>query len=222
MQLILAVLLSALPLTLAQYGNPNPTTTKASNPATSSTSAANPGVHTVAVGNGALAYSPDTITAAVGDTIEFHFYAPLHSVAQSNFSAPCAPSANGFFSGDISTSSGQNVDVFTVTVNDTNPIWFYCVIPTHCQLGMAGVINPPADNSNTLAQYQAAAKSVANSVTPANVQGGVIGPLKSATTSSATPSPSSKNAGSRTGGDVQWVMLAVTGAVAMVVGALII
>jgi uncharacterized cupredoxin-like copper-binding protein len=33
--------------------------------------------------------------------------------------------------------------VFTVTVNDTNPIWFYCGVPTHCQAGMVGVINPP-------------------------------------------------------------------------------
>jgi plastocyanin len=220
MQFLIAVLLSALPLTLAQYGPPAAATT--SSPATSSTSTANPGVHSVSVGNGALAYSPDTITAAVGDTIEFHFFAPLHSVAQGNFSTPCTPTPNGFFSGDISTSSGENVDVFTVTVNDTNPIWFYCVIPTHCQLGMSGVINPPADNSNTLAQYQAAAKNVANSVTPANVEGGVLGPLKAATTSSAAPSPSSKNAGSRTGGDIQWVVFGVTGALAMVFGALII
>jgi hypothetical protein len=79
-----------------------------------------------------------------------------------------------------------------------------------------------ADNSNTLAQYQAAAKNVANSVTPANVEGGVLGPLKVATTSSAAPSPSSKNAGSRTGGDIQWVVFGVTGALAMVFGALII
>ena len=142
MNLLLAVIVSALPLTLAQYGPPpsKSTTTAA---AASTTTAATPGVHSVSVGNGALAYSPDTITAAIGDTIEFHFFAPLHSVAQSNFSAPCTPSTNGFFSGDISTSSGENADVFSIVVNDTNPIWFYCVIPTHCQLGMSGVINPP-------------------------------------------------------------------------------
>lgn len=145
MQFLITVLISALPLTLAQYGNPNPQSSTTTSPATTSTTAATPGVHTVAVGNGALAYSPNNITAAKGETVEFHFYAPLHSVAQGDFATPCTPSANGtgFFSGDISTSSGQNVDVFTVTINDTNPIWFYCVIPTHCQAGMVGVINPP-------------------------------------------------------------------------------
>lgn len=35
--------------------------------------------------------------------------------------------------------------VFSLTVNqvinDTNPIWFYCGIPNHCQKGMFGGIN---------------------------------------------------------------------------------
>lgn len=31
--------------------------------------------------------------------------------------------------------------VFTVMVNDTNPIWFYCATAKHCQGGMVGVIN---------------------------------------------------------------------------------
>lgn len=31
---------------------------------------------------------------------------------------------------------------FTVTINDTNPIYFYCLFTGHCQAGMVGVINP--------------------------------------------------------------------------------
>lgn len=39
-------------------------------------------------------------------------------------------------------------DVFVITINDTNPIWFYCsqgvpAVYTHCAYGMVGVINPP-------------------------------------------------------------------------------
>jgi hypothetical protein len=36
-------------------------------------------------------------------------------------------------------------EMFTVTVNDTNPIWLYCAqtVSSHCQSGMAMVINPP-------------------------------------------------------------------------------
>jgi hypothetical protein len=34
-------------------------------------------------------------------------------------------------------------NVFTVMVNSTDPIWFYCGQVGHCQGGMVGVINPP-------------------------------------------------------------------------------
>jgi len=223
MRFSIAFLLPILPCILAQYGNPPSSSTKSSSPASSPTESAAPGVHIVDVGQSGFTYSPNTITAAVGESIEFHFFAPLHSVAQGDFATPCTPSANGtgFFSGDITTSSGENANVFTVKINDTNPIWFYCVIPTHCQSGMSGVINPPTDGSATLAQYQAAAGKVASSVAPTNVQGGVIGP-KAATTSGAAPSASSKNAAVHAAGGVQWVMFAVTGVVAMVVGGLLL
>lgn len=32
---------------------------------------------------------------------------------------------------------------FTITLNDTNPIWLYCAVAGHCQSGMVMVINPP-------------------------------------------------------------------------------
>jgi plastocyanin len=145
MHFSIVFLLSVLPCTFAQgYGGGSGGGTTTSTSAASLTTGSSTSVHTVAAGNGNLAYSPNSITAAVGDTIEFHFFAPLHSVAESTFASPCTPSnASAFFSGDISTSSGQNTNVFTLAINDTNPIWFYCVIPTHCQAGMVGVINPP-------------------------------------------------------------------------------
>jgi len=70
----------------------------------------------------------------------------------------------------------------------------------------------------TLAQYQAAAAKVGNSVAPANAQGGVLGPVKAATASSSTPSPSSKSAGVSNRGGVQLMAIAMTGVVAIGLG----
>jgi hypothetical protein len=85
------------------------------------------------------------------------------------------------------------------------------------------LITHSSDGSQTLAQYQAAAGNVANSVAPANVQGGVLGPVKAAsTTSSSSPSASKKSSGVRVGGGVQWVIFAATGAIAIVIGGLVI
>ena len=51
-----------------------------------------PVTHEVTVGaNGMLAFSPSSITALVGDSIEFTFYPKNHSVTQSTFSNPCVP-----------------------------------------------------------------------------------------------------------------------------------
>jgi plastocyanin len=138
------ILFALLPLGLAQYGGGggSPTTTSATTTSSSTSS-----VQTVTVGdNNALAFSPNSITADIGTTVEFVFFPPLHSVTQSTFESPCAPLANGtgFWSGAMTTSGGgPNANVFTLTINDTNPIWFYCATPTHCGFGMTGVINPP-------------------------------------------------------------------------------
>jgi plastocyanin len=64
-------------------------------------------VHTVMVGqDGLLKYSPDSITAAVGDQVEFHFASVPHSVAQGDEDNPCQPSgANGFYSGIVNSAA---------------------------------------------------------------------------------------------------------------------
>jgi len=227
-------ILSVLPFTLAQYGGDggggSTTSSAAAAPATT-TSSSSGSVHTVTAGNGGFQFSPNSIVAAMGDTVEFHFYPPLHSVAQSTFDAPCVPSGpTAFFSGPMTTASGQNANVFTLTINDTNPIWFYCGVPTHCESGMAGVINPPS-GGNTIAAYIAAAAK-ATTQAPATIQGGVIGPAKvvtqstgstgSSTSSAASTSSTAKSAGVEARGGVQWVILAITGVVAAAVGSLIV
>ena len=133
------ILPSLIPLALAQDGGGSASTT--------STTSSTPSVQTVTVGDdNKLAFSPDSITADVGSTIEFQFYPPIHSVTQSSFDSPCVPFTNGtgFWSGPITTTGqGINANVFTLTINDTNPVWFYCATLGHCESGMAGVINPP-------------------------------------------------------------------------------
>ena len=60
--------------------------------------------------NGALAFSPDSLTAKVGDVLQFHFHPINHSVVASDFDNPCSPSkSGGFFSGFMPVSSGEAV-----------------------------------------------------------------------------------------------------------------
>jgi plastocyanin len=100
--------------------------------------------HTVEVGeDGKFVYNPDTVQAAVGDTVVFEFYPGSHSVAQSTFDNPCQPAANGIWSGFFNPSSDTDPNVFEITIKDTNPIWIYCAQIGHCNAGMAMVINPP-------------------------------------------------------------------------------
>jgi len=209
-------LLSLLPFTLGQgYGTPQDTsssTAAATSPAGS--------IQTVTVGENGLSFSPNSITAAVGSIIEFHFFAPAHAVAQSSFSSPCAPlsGGTGFFSGTITTSSGQNSNVFRITINDTNAAWIYCTVPTHCESGMVGVINPPNDATQTLELYKAAAAKVASTVAPPIVQGGVIGPASSSTSAAATPSSTAKNGAESTLGRIYWVGILFTAVLAVGTG----
>ncbi|MCJ1291722.1 hypothetical protein MMC34_003267 [Xylographa carneopallida] len=136
-------------------------------------SAANSTIYDVTVGaNAQLVFSPNIVTAGVGDKVNFHFFPKNHSVSQSTFGAPCVPSTSfAIFSGFQPTTS-ENADVFTITVNDTKPIWIYCAQGTHCESGMAMVINQPA-SPNTLANYLIAAKN-AKTITPSTVGGGVF------------------------------------------------
>lgn len=61
--------------------------------------------------NNALAFSPDSVTAKVGDILDFHFHAINHSVVMGDFENPCAPAkTGGFFSGFMPVSgSGEAV-----------------------------------------------------------------------------------------------------------------
>jgi plastocyanin len=58
-----------------------------------------------------LTFDPDNVKAAVGDTLEFHYYAQSHSVATSDFATPCKLN-NRFYSGYYpATGSDANVSI---------------------------------------------------------------------------------------------------------------
>jgi plastocyanin len=98
-------------------------------------------VHFVEVGNnGSLVFVPERTPAEKGDTV-VHLYA-THNVVQGDFSSPCTPNADGFYSGPYSDSDRGRLR-FVVNVTNTDPIYYYCSVGKHCQLGMVGGINLP-------------------------------------------------------------------------------
>jgi plastocyanin len=120
MHIATTLLVLLLPFTYGQYGAPSPSAAASTSSAASSTPS---NVHVVSVGSNGLVFTPNTITAPVGDQVEFHFFPPEHSVAQSTFSSPCAPPSNGtgFWSGFIQTSSNSNVRYFSHPFAATAP-----------------------------------------------------------------------------------------------------
>ncbi|RDL34460.1 uncharacterized protein BP5553_07588 [Venustampulla echinocandica] len=130
----------------------------------------------VAVGENGLTYSPNDIKANVGDSVEFSFFPANHTVTQSSFSDPCHPLAGGFFSGFVPTKISPSGTTFTITVENSKPIWFYCgqTKGNHCQSGMLGAINAPA-TGNTLAAFTQLAKNATTSTSPpSGPVGGVL------------------------------------------------
>lgn len=129
-------------------------------------------------------FSPNRVTAAVGDTIQFQFMGGNHTVTQSTFDNPCIPinmvnaSVVGFHSGFFPAMNVQQtgqVPAWNLQINDTRPIWMYCAQGRHCQSGMGMVINenPTANQTRTVENYQALAASAPQSMVPnGNIAGG--------------------------------------------------
>jgi plastocyanin len=160
-------------------------------------------VHVVQVGaaNGTLAYFPDNIKAAVGDMIQFQFAPANHTVTQSTFDNPCQPLAmhsntTGVYSGFMPVSaSATTTPTYTVLVNSTTPMWFYCSQGKHCQNGMTMVVNEntAANSTRSLANFKAlAAKQTVNLPGGSTSTDGTAGSV-------ASNSSSSTGSGSGTG-----------------------
>ncbi|KAG6854315.1 hypothetical protein C0991_008210 [Blastosporella zonata] len=126
---------------IAQFGTPESSYTPTST-GQSEGSTGTGATHTVIVApsQGVLRYVPFAVNASVGDTVKFMWRANTHTVTKSSALLPCNKSSDALFA------SGTHDEGFTFTqvVNDTNPVFFYCGTPGHCQKGMFGIINPPS------------------------------------------------------------------------------
>lgn len=110
----------------------------------------------IAVGQGgALTFTPDRATAAVGDTLVLTFMAGAHTFTQSTFADPCSPMAGGIDSGSKPAANGPVNFTYTVT-DASKPQWFYCKTGAHCKAGMVFSLNAPA-TGNTADAFKAAA-----------------------------------------------------------------
>ena len=108
-------------------------------------------VHVITVSNSTgkkLMFSPNNVQANMGDMVQFQFAGGNHTVTQSTFANPCMPinmvmsNTTGFFSGFQFVAAGaQQMPTYTLMVNTTAPIWYYCSQGKHCQSGMVGAIN---------------------------------------------------------------------------------
>lgn len=96
----------------------------------------------VAPSQGVLRYVPFAVNASVGDTIKFVWKANKHTVSQGSAPLPCNQTSGGF-----TTDIEDMGFTFTQVVNSTDPVFFFCAAPGHCQKGMFGVINM-ASNMN--------------------------------------------------------------------------
>ncbi|EJT71804.1 hypothetical protein GGTG_11057 [Gaeumannomyces tritici R3-111a-1] len=140
----------------------------------------------VIVGRNGTTFQPNNIRAAVGDAVQFQFMGGNHTVTQSPFDNPCSPINNfvrnvtGVHSGYVpfaaSAAMGQ-VPVYTIMINNTNPMWLYCAQAKHCQNGMVMVINEntAANSSRSLANYRQLASTVPQSTVPGQAPGAGTG-----------------------------------------------
>ncbi|TVY73540.1 putative GPI-anchored cupredoxin, partial [Lachnellula suecica] len=150
-------------------------------------------VHVVAVGNdtGILTFTPNNMVAAVGDFVQFQFHPVNHSVVQSNFDSPCQPMTTGlgFFSGFMPvTAQSSTTPTYTISINNTDAIYYYCSQGKHCQAGMVGSINA---GTSLLAQFAAGAKGAASNITPGSTTSAAIAQSETATSQTTTSQVSS-------------------------------
>jgi hypothetical protein len=135
---------------------PPSTTTSSGSSGGSSMSSGSGATHTVIVAptQGVLRYVPFALNASVGDTIQFMWGANNHTVTKSSELTPCNKTSDSpFTSGEqnkgfmcSSFCLNRNNHMCSLSpkvsqvVNDTNPLFFYCGTPTHCQKGMFGIM----------------------------------------------------------------------------------
>lgn len=69
-----------------------------------------------------LGYSPEAITANVGDVVLFQFMQKNHTVTQSTFDAPCNKMEGGMDSGFMPNPEGKAGVTWNMTVPSADPL----------------------------------------------------------------------------------------------------
>jgi plastocyanin len=70
----------------------------------------------------ALLYTPESITAAVGDMVMFVFMQKNHTATQSTFAEPCKKMEGGMDSGFMVNPEGKAGVTWNMTVPSTDPL----------------------------------------------------------------------------------------------------
>lgn len=157
----------------------------------------------VTVGDGGkLEFNPPSITAAVGDIIEFEFKSKNHTVSQSTFAQPCQFKSGGVDSGFRAVpADATSFAKWRFEVQTTEALWFFCAQlgpADHCQKGMVFAINPTADK--TFEAFKAAA---VNGAAAGGAAGGSssapAGATLTAAGTPATPTGSAADQGAASG-----------------------
>jgi plastocyanin len=134
-------------------------------------------VYDVQVGGdaGKLTFVPEAISAQPGDQVVFHFHAKNHTVTQSSFADPCGLKDGGFDSGFMPVPANQtdNFPTWSITVNDTQPVWVYCkqaakTPASHCGAGMVFAVNCGLDGApNSFTNFKNSALAIGASLSAA-------------------------------------------------------
>jgi hypothetical protein len=84
----------------------------------------------------ALLYTPEAITAAVGDMVMFVFMQKNHTATQSTFAEPCKKMTGGMDSGFMPNPDGKAGVVWNMTVESTDPLCTSTILPTSHELDL--------------------------------------------------------------------------------------
>ncbi|CAO2658830.1 Nn.00g065530.m01.CDS01 [Neocucurbitaria sp. VM-36] len=103
-----------------------------------------------------LGYTPESITANVGDMVKFVFMQKNHTVTQSTFADPCRKMDGGMDSGFMPNPEGKAGVEWNMTVETTEALWFYCKQQNgiHCGKGMVFSINAATTGDKTMAAFK--------------------------------------------------------------------
>jgi len=166
-------------------------------------------VHVITVSgtSNVLSFTPNNVTANVGDMLQFQFGVGNHTVTQSDFDHPCTPLSqstgqSGLFSGFMPVAAGAStIPTYTVLVNATTPMWIYCSQAKHCQSGMVMVVNEATTKNATrsLANYKAGAAKATANLAPSAVSNGTDGTTTNSTSTSGSSGSSSSGSSTTTG-----------------------